>query len=128
MAKDKIGVLLNEIGSILAQDREYPLEGTFLYAEVEWQMVSPSIFKDLGDHLLYRDAMDDITPVLLDLWEAPPLDKRWATLLYRIHDGKFDASFLYPEEIDPDDGPVERRERILHQRYGNKRIDYPPLI
>ncbi len=30
---DEVGALLNEVGNILAQDRAYPLDGTFLYVE-----------------------------------------------------------------------------------------------
>jgi hypothetical protein len=71
--------------------------------------------------------MDDLTWILLDLWEAAPPNRRWATLAYRIEGGKFDASFIYSDELNPNDGPIERRERVLQRYYGNKRIEYPPL-
>ena len=46
---------------------------------------------------------------------------------YRIGGGTFTAFFAYPDEIDPDESTMDRRSRILQQRYGNKRIDYPSL-
>lgn len=127
MANDEVERLLNEVGNVLAQDTAYPLDGTFLYAEAASQMVDISIFKDLGDHLLFRWSMGGLTNVLLDLWEAEAPEKRWAAMQYRIEGGAFQASFTYPEEIDPDEPSLDRRERILRERYGNKRIDYPGL-
>ena len=41
-------MLLNTIGQILAEDRDYPLENTLLHAEVDFNMVRSSIFKDLA--------------------------------------------------------------------------------
>ena len=86
-----------------------------------------------GDHLLYREPInlcrgpfDGLDYVLLELWEAEVPDKRWASMQYRIEDGTFEASFTY-EPLDSAESMLERRERILQQRYGNKRIDYPPL-
>ena len=128
----EIESLLNEVGQVLARDTAYPLDGTFLYVEAEWQMVDMSIFKDLGDHLLYREpsdlrtgSMDGLDYVLLELWEAEAPDKRWASMQYRIEGGAFEASFTY-EPFDPEESMLDRRERVLQQRYGNKRIDYPP--
>ena len=119
--------ILNEIGQILADDKEFPLDGTLLYAEVAPSMVNPSIFKDLGDHVLYTWPSDKLTYPLLDLRQAEAPDKRWTTLEYLIRDGKFDAIFTYPEEIDPEEDPMDRRDRILKKYYGDKPVHYPPL-
>ncbi|MBA2934143.1 hypothetical protein HZF05_08520 [Sphingomonas sp. CGMCC 1.13654] len=127
MANDEIGLLLNEIGNGLAHDKEYPLDGTFVYAEAAPAMVSTSIFKDLGDHLLFRISTNMVDDLILDLWDAAPTDRRWAAMQYWIAGGKFTASFTYPEEFDPEESVRERRDRILQQRYGNKRVVYPPL-
>lgn len=122
----EIGPMLDDVGNILARDTAYPLDGTFLYVEAEWQMVGMSIFKDLGDRLLYRDPMNGLADALLDLWDASPSDKRWSTMQYRIDGGKFDASFTY-EPLDPEVSAIDRREAILRQRYGNKQVVYPSL-
>ena len=77
---DEVGALLNEVGNILAQDGAHPLDGTFLYVEAEPQSVSASIFKDLGDHLLYRFPTRTLNAVLLELWEAQAPRKRWTAM------------------------------------------------
>ncbi len=123
---NEIGDLLNEVGRILAIDKQYPLDGTFLYAEAAWQMVSVAVFKDLGDRILYEDPTDALSDTVLELWYAEAPDKRWSTMQYRIEGGKFEASFTY-EPLDPEVSTLDRREHILQQRYGNKRIVYPPL-
>jgi hypothetical protein len=86
-----------------------------------------NIFKDLGDHLVYRSPSDDLSRKLLDLWYEEEPEKRWATMQYTIFGGKFQVSFVFSDEIDPDEDSVDRRERIVAERYGNKRIDYPPI-
>ena len=127
MTNDKTARLLNEIGQLLAEDADYPLEGTLLYAEVDWGYVAPSIFKDVGDHILYRDPdLDRLGNALLDLWKAQESDKRWTEIEYVIRDGKFHASFTYPDEIDPDEGMLERRRRIVAKHFAGKPIVYPP--
>ncbi len=121
-----MGPILSEVGNILAQDTAYPLDGTFLYVEAEWQMVGMSIFKDVGDRLIYRDPMDGLADILLEIWEAAPADKQWSSMQYWINDGKFDASFTY-EPLDHEVSAIDRREVILNRRYGNKQVVYPPL-
>ena len=119
--------LLNEIGQLLAEDTDYPLDGTLLHAELDKNYVATSIFKDLGDHVLYREPdLDRLDDVLLDLWEAQVADKRWAEIEYVVRGDKFHASFTYPEEIDPEEEPLDRRDRIVAHHFGKKRIVYPP--
>jgi hypothetical protein len=123
---NETGVQLNEIGNILAQDTEYPLDGTFLYVEADWGWVDISIFKDLGANLFWRDPMEGLSDALLALWESEALDKRWSSMLYRIEGNKFTASFTY-DPLDPNVSTIDRREVILQERYGNKQVVYPPL-
>lgn len=127
MADDSIAELLNEIGQILADDREYPLEGTLLYAEVAPAMVCPSVFKNLGNRVLYRISNGRLTNPLLDLWEEEKPEKRWAAIEYLIRDDKFDVAFTYPEDIDPGEDPMDRRDRILKKYYGDKPVHYPQM-
>src|SRR5689334_20502470 len=109
MTKDKTAQLLNEIGQLLAEDRAYPLDDTLLYAEVGSGYVAPSIFKDRGDHILYRNPdLDRLGGVLLDLWEAQNSDKRWRELEYVIRDGNFHASFNYPDIAEEEPLDVDR--------------------
>jgi hypothetical protein len=124
---DRTARLLNEIGQLLAEDTDYPLDGTLLHAELDWNFVAPSIFKDLGDHILYRDPdLDRLGGALLDLWNAQDSSKRWSEIEYVIRGDKFRASVTYPDEIDPKEEPMDRRRRIVVKHFGEKPIVYPP--
>ncbi len=127
MPNGKTERMLNNIGQLLAEDTEYPIDGTLLYAELDRNFVAPSIFKDRGNHVLYREPdLDRLGDALLDLWEAETPDKRWAEIEYVIRDGRFDVAFTYPEEIDPDEERMDRRKRIVARHFGDKPIVYPP--
>ncbi len=119
--------MLLEIGQLLAEDREYPLDGTLLYAVLDHNMVGPSIFKDRGKDVLYRwPDLRDLGDALLDLWEAQETDDRWSEMEYVVRDGKFEVTYTYPDEIDPNEEPMERRRRIVSRHFGDKPIVYPP--
>jgi hypothetical protein len=121
--------LLQEIGGLLMDDSEYPSEPTLLYAQLDHNMVGDSIFKDLGNHLLYRRSLDErLLHALLDLWEAEDEHDRWSELEYVLRDGKFEVAYYYPDEIDPEEDVLERRERALRRHFGDKPIVYPPLL
>ena len=122
----EVGALLNEVGNVLARDTSYPLDGTFLYVKADWGMADMSIFKNLGDRLLWRNPMNGLADVLLELWEAGKPEKRWVSMQYRIEDGKFETFFTHAP-LDPEVTTIDRRAAILQQRFGNKQIVYPPL-
>jgi hypothetical protein len=127
VATDEINGLLNEIGQLLTADRDYPLEPTLLYAQLDDNMVGESIFKKLGNQILYRWAINRRLPfALLELWEAQDGGERWTELEYLCRDGRFEVVYIYPEEIDPDEDVVERRARAVQRRFGEKPIVYPP--
>ena len=126
MASDETERLLAEIGQRLAEDHEYPLDGTLLLAELDRNWVAPSIFKELGNQILFRWADHDrICGPLLDLWEAQDTDDRWAEMAYVVRDGRFEVSYTYPDEIDPDQDPMDRRDRVVRRYFGEKPIVYP---
>jgi len=128
VANDETERLLREIGQLLSRDTDYPLDGTLLYAELDRNFVRPSIFKNLSSHILYRDPdLGDLGDALLDLWKAQDTEDRWEEIEYVVHDGKFDVAFTYPEEINRDEEPLDRRDRIVRRHFGDKPIIYPPL-
>ena len=45
---------------------------------------------------------------------------------YVVIGTKFDASFKFTEEVNPDEYDDDRREAALHARYGDKPVIYPP--
>lgn len=127
MGNDEINALLNEIGKLLAADRDYPVEPTLLYAQLDDNIVGESIFKELGNQVLYRWAVNRRLPdALLELWEAQEGEERWMELEYLCHDGRFEVAYIYTDEIDPNEDVVERRARAVQRRFGDKPIVYPP--
>jgi hypothetical protein len=123
---DRTEDLLNKIGQLLAEDEEYPLDGTLLHARVQRNSVGPSIFKDRGDHILYRDPdLDRLGDALLDLWEAQEGAERWEELQYFVKDGRFEVVFVYPEELDPEEMSMDRRDKVVKQYFGDKPVVYP---
>lgn len=128
MPNDETARLLNQIGQILAEDNAFPLDGTLLYAEVDWGYVAPSIFKDRGDHIVYRDPdLDRLGGVLLDLWKAQDSEKHWTEIEYVIRGGRFHASFTYPEGAEEEPFDLDRREKVVAKHFGDKPIVYPPM-
>ena len=125
MTDSQSEIMLNKIGQILAEDTQYPLENTLLYAELDFNWVGSSIFKDLGDHLLYRSPGIGLSYPLLDLWELSDPGKRWSAIEYVIRNGRFDASFTYPEDFDPEEDHGDRRDRVVRKYFGDKPIQYP---
>ena len=123
--------LLAEIGHLLAEDTEYPLDDTLLYAVLDRGYVEASIFKNLGNQILYRwPDMDTLGNALLELWEAQESEPRWAEIEYLVKDGRFTVTYTYPDEIDPkenEDDMFARRTRIVRKYFGDKPIVYPPF-
>ena len=118
--------LLARIGELLALDLAYPLDGTLLFAVLDTQFVAPSIFKDRGNHILYRDPdLNALGPALLALWEEVEPDKRWEELEYVIRDGRFEVIYTYPEDVDQEEDSFVRRARVVARHFGEKPIVYP---
>ena len=63
---------------------------------------------------------------MLSLWNAQTTEPRWAEIEYVIREGRFDASFTYPDEIDPEEDEFVRRDRVVARHFGEKPIQYPP--
>jgi hypothetical protein len=128
VATDNSEHLLNEIGQLLMADSEYPLEPTLLYAQLDHNMIGESIFKELGNQFLYRWPVNERLPyALLELWEAQEGNDRWAEMEYVLRDGRFEVAYTYPDEIDPEEDVLERRERSLLRHFSEKPIVYPPF-
>lgn len=126
MQNDKTGELLNLIGQLLAEDVEFSNEDTLLYARLARAHVAPSIFKNLENHILYRDPdLDRLGDALLALWYQQEGEERWAEIEYIVRDGRFDATFIYPDEIDPEEDTFDRRDRVVAKYFGNKPMVYP---
>jgi hypothetical protein len=119
--------LLKEIAELLMDDDEYSSEPTLLYAQLDYNMIGESIFKELGNQFLYRWPLNERLPyALLELWEAQDGRDRWSELEYVLRDGNFEIAYFYPDEIDPQEDVIERCQRALRRHFGEKPIVYPP--
>lgn len=57
---------------------------------------------------------------LLELWKSQEGDDWWTELEYVLLDGLFEFTYIYPEQIDPEEDILERRERSLLRRLGHR--------
>ena len=97
-----------------------------LYAEIEPDWVAPSLFADVGDHVLYSRVDDDIIDQLFEIWDQLEEDDRWQVIECKLEDGNFEANFRFADSLDPKEHVDERRPRFLNAMFGDKRVVYPP--
>ena len=125
MATEEMGDMLNGIGQHLADILEQHPDGSYMYAEVDEGSCEAGVFLDEGEQVVYFDPSDELFDALFDLWEFAEADKKWVVLHYEVKNGAFAVRFSYPDQIDPEESIVERRERALYERYGDKPVIYP---
>lgn len=127
LANQETERLLGRIGQMLAADPFYPIENTLLQAGVDPEMISPSIYKDGGDYVMYRRPdLDRWSDVLLELWHAQEGPARWSEIEYFFRDGRFEVAYVYPDDPGRSEDMMERREQALRRYYGDKPVRYPP--
>lgn len=121
-----MGDILNDIAQEIAEMLGRLPDNAFLYAEVDDEGREASVFTEDEDGIFCRQPSDEMFELVGELWEAADDDKKWAAVEYDIADGKFEANFIFPEQIDPEEISDDRRERALRRRYGDRPITYPP--
>lgn len=125
MESDKTVGILSEIGRVLAADVRGAPDAAFLYTEAAQNMVATSIFEELDDRVVYHNPSMELDGLILAAWESAPGDKKWNALFYTISGDTFDARFQYPDEDwDEEESAMDRRDRVLEAKYGDKPIDY----
>ena len=118
------GPLLAAIGDVLIEDVIGDPDGAFLYAEVQPGVVAVSIYKDVGDRVVFSHPSSKLADRLSEAWEALDPDKRWTSISYIISGDRFSVEFEFPDELDPAEDHDDRRARRLQKKYGDKPIDY----
>ncbi len=118
------GPLLATIGAALAQDVLGDPDGAFLYAEVQPGVVAVSIYKDVGDRVIFSFPSGELADRLTEAWEGLARDKRWAALTYTIIGDRFSADFQYPDDLNSTESFHDRLDGILKSRFADKPIDY----
>ncbi len=132
MTTKETGDLLNQIGQFVADRLGKTPNDIFVYIDAGDQNYGGAIFENLKDEVIYHDFEPDgvdlgFGDIILRLWDIAEPDKKWSVLLYDIKDGKFDAEFLYTDDMDKDVFEHDYREDALVARYGDKPVIYPPM-
>lgn len=128
MTPNAAGPLLSIIAARVAIIAGPGSGDAFLYAEAKDAWVAPSIFKELDDRVAYRRVTSggvDVWEQILDLWYAEPADKKWKALVMTVSGDTFDARFQYSDGWDEDEDEMDRRDRMLKAKFGEKPIVYP---
>ncbi|MEG3088233.1 hypothetical protein [Sphingomonas sp. PB4P5] len=126
MNEIEAGNLLSEIGGMVVREASLEDASALLYAEVEDGVVSTAIFRERSDFVEYLYSSHDLAMRVLDFWYKAVEGKKWAALLLTTDGKKFDVRFQYPEDWGDDD-EVERREKMLLEKFGNKKVQYPSI-
>lgn len=126
---DALGPLLSEIGQEISDTIGGDPDGVFFYVEVGEGWARPSVFRDEGDIVRFYYPQDPtLSDIVFDVWYTESDEtKRWSVMEYVITDGKFQASFKYPEEVDVTEPDTDRRDAALQARFGDKPVVYPPM-
>ncbi|WP_375392990.1 hypothetical protein [uncultured Sphingomonas sp.] len=124
---DLLGPALRAVGDETMRIVGGTPDGVLLYVEIGEGWVSPDIFKDEGSSVTYVDIGESrIWQLLIEAWCLEPEDKRWTTMNYTIDHGKFDAQFDFDDLEGSGEDSLDRRERVLRARFGDKPVVYPP--
>ena len=125
MATEEMGKLLNQIGQLVAKTLGKVPDDVFVFIRAADQLSGGAIFENLPDKILYHDFGHDVHDTVLELWDAAAPDKKWSMLLYDIKDGRFDAEFLYTDDLEDEWDSLDYRQDALGARYGDKPVIYP---
>jgi len=100
-----------------------------LYSEVEDGVVSADLFFTFrGDELVrFRFGSLSLQDLIVELWENGDRElspRSWLALKFTVVDGKFDAKFTYPDQIDSEEDLSERRPIVVESCFPGLKIDY----
>jgi hypothetical protein len=124
MRSTDLGGEYEKLGHLMVAAAYTQAEGVFFHAELEPGVIFAALFEDTGHGLIYRHPTNELGDQVEHIWEQLDEDDRWQVILCTVRDGKFSASFVFHDDIDPSEHSDERRARILKELFGNKPIDY----
>ena len=124
MANLEAGHVYRRIAEVVAEHVDGDPVGSFFYAKAADAWASGSVYQDRGNLIVYHELDHNLSDLIVEAWEAEDADKRWAEMHFRLLDGRFNAKLIYPEEIDAAEDPLDRRDRIVREIFGDKPIDY----
>lgn len=98
-----------------------------LYVEAGEGWIEPSLFRDEGNAIRYYNPGDfEFSNMLMEVWYIKEPERRWTTMHYTIDGGKFDAQFDFDDLKGSGEDSLDRRDRALRARFGDKPVVYPP--
>jgi hypothetical protein len=125
MATKEMGDMLNAIGQRIAVDLGKIPDDVFAYLEAGDQWCGGAIYENFEAKVVYHEISVEIEDLILSLWEAAEPDKKWSILLIDIKDGRFDAEFMYTDDLQHHPFEHDYRQDALVARYGDKPVIYP---
>jgi hypothetical protein len=121
-----IGDQLSAIASLAKSDAEPDDDDLLLYVEIEPGVVTPSLYADIDDSVLWKDMSPGMMELLFDLWYSTPTEKRWIAFSMAIRDGQFATTFHYSDSVIPGEEVEDRNRTVVKTHFGDKPIRYPP--
>ncbi len=100
MADMKMGDRLNRIGQLASDVLGKIPDDVFVFIEAGDQWYGGAIFENVEDKVLYHEFEEGLGDIIRPLWESAEPDKKWSIILVDFKDGKFEAEFLYTDELE----------------------------
>ena len=82
-----------------------------------------AMYSDGGDKIYSFQPSREMSFRFYDSWQEMPDDRKWGRAIISLDGTKFTVSYVYPDEIDPDELPWEIRDQIVMAKYGDKPLD-----
>ena len=104
-------------------------ERILLFSEMEDGVTSADLFfLNPGDEAVqFRFASREFQNLIYESWEkgAGEIQARsWLALTFTIDNGKFDAKFTYPDQVDSEEYLSDRRPLVVESHFPGMKIDY----
>jgi hypothetical protein len=106
------------------------LNGKLLaYAEVQEGTIESGMFYERGADraVTFRYCTDELEDRLYELWERwqeIPGNAPWFGLAYLVQDGKLQIDLSYPEQMNANEGLLDRRPRLVKKYFGEAKVDF----
>lgn len=123
MDRSDIGPKYAELAQLIADSLRQDPNGSLMYAEVEEGSVASTIFKDVGNSILYRECSFELIEKIYDIWDETDAHEKWRGIKYIIAAGKFSVEMIF-DLGDDEDGYIDRSRKIAMERFANLEIDY----
>jgi len=118
----KLGSLINEIGLEGAQIAGGKTDGLFLYAEMKDRQARLFLFRDRGKTVKRFVETPRLRELVEQAWALESAKARWAAMVIEVSGKKFDAHFIFPEEIDSRQSIDERVAALMPKRFDGKKL------